>query len=286
MASNTTNSGELIAEQVSKILTQPLEQASVFLSSGVKIFDTAEPLRVPSFPASNADDLTFVAEAGEIPEQDYETTEVTLMPSGMRSVKVITRFTNELARQSTVSIDSVLQQRLVTDVAARVDAQLLSDTGDGVTTPQGMFAWAGTQELPTDAALSVDTLLDAYALALDGYVNVEAMKLFVRPSDYMVLRKLKDNDGRYLLQPDVSGGKIIVPALGAELKLSSRIPAGSAALADMSQVAVARDAAPSIKVLDQLYGATDEQGIRVVSRFDAKPLNPAAVVKITGITGA
>ena len=55
-------------------------------------------------------------------------------------------------------------------------------------------------------------------------------------------------------------------------------------LADFSQIAVARDLAPSVKLLDQTYADFDQQAIRVVARYDAAPLNPLAVVVLRGVT--
>jgi HK97 family phage major capsid protein len=55
-------------------------------------------------------------------------------------------------------------------------------------------------------------------------------------------------------------------------------------LADFSQLAVARDLAPSVKLLDQTYADFDQQAIRVVARYDAAPLNPQAVVVLRGVT--
>ena len=52
-------------------------------------------------------------------------------------------------------------------------------------------------------------------------------------------------------------------------------------LADFSQIAVARDMAPSVTVLRERYADYDEQALRVVARYDVKPLNAEAVVKIT-----
>ena len=78
---------------------------------------------------------------------------------------------------------------------------------------------------------------------------------------------------------------------GAPVTVTARIPdttgatpTGRAALVDFSQIAVARDLAPSVKVLDQTFGDYDQQAIRVVARYDLGPLNPQAVVKLTGIT--
>lgn len=290
MAASTTANSELTQEQVSSTLIKPLEQASVFLAAGPRIFDTAggNTLRIPTMPALVDGDgqpfvHTFTGENELIPEAEIDTGELVLLPSTMKSIKTITRYSNELARQSIVALDAAIQARMVADVAGAVDAQMLSASGDGVAEPQGLFAWGGTQEIATVGEFTLDALLEAQGLALTANVDISALRVFVRPSEYMQLRKLKDADGRYLLQPDATaaGG---YTALGMPIAVSSRIPEGSAAVADLSQIAVARDVMPSVKVLTERYGDYDQQAIRVVSRFDAKPMQPAAVVKLTGIT--
>lgn len=287
MAVSTATAGELTREQVTAILTGPLEQKSVFLAAGPRIFDTdGSPVRIPRSPGSVVEQLEWVGENELIPEVDPSFDETALLPSTMESVKVITRYSNELARQSVVALDAALRDRLVADVAAKIDGQLLSDTGDGITTPRGLFAYAGVQTVPVDGAVDLDSLMDGYGLALGANVDPATLRLFIRPDTYMDLRKIKDNDGRYMLQPDASSGGIVVPALGATVHLSTRIPAGNAALVDMGQVAVARDLAPTVKILTERYADYDQQAIRVVARYDAAPLNPEAVVTFTGITAA
>lgn len=287
MAVDTSNAGELTTEQVSSILTKPLEQRSVFLAAGPSIFDSnGQPVRVPKAPApAGESDLQWYGQNEQIGEHDPDFEETQLLPSTMKSVKVITRFSNELARQSVVALEPALRARLVTDVAAKIDGQFLGASGDGVTTPQGMFAWTGTQNIGTVGELtSLDPILDAAGMALAANVDPAGLRLFIRPEDYMTLRGIKDADGRYLLEPNSQTGSIVVPALGATAAISTRVPAGSAALVDMSQVAVARDLAPSVKILTERYADFDQQAIRVVARYDAKPLNAEAVVTLTGIT--
>ena len=55
-------------------------------------------------------------------------------------------------------------------------------------------------------------------------------------------------------------------------------------LADFSTIAVARDLAPSVKILDQTYGDYDQMAVRVVARMDAAPMLPEAIVVLRGIT--
>lgn len=285
MSTSTTTAAALTAEQVSTILTKPLEQRSVFLAAGPAIFDTnGSPVRIPAFPASEQDALEWVGENELIPEVDPEFGETELLPSTMKSVKTITRYSNELARQSIVSLDKVLQDRLVADVAGKLDAQFLSDQGDGVTTPRGLFAYAGVEDVAVSGEFDVDTLLAAQGVALESNVDLSRLALFVRPGDLMALRGLKDNDGRYLLQWDATeaGGYRI---LGMNALVSAHVPEGRAAIADMSQIAVARDLDPTVKILTERYADYDQQAIRVVARYDAGPLNPAGIVTISGIGG-
>ena len=286
-AAGSVAAHELTAEQVARILVKPLEAASVFLAAGPRIFDAAGPLRIPKAP--KASDVSFVGENELIPEVNPDFDEVQLLPSTMKSLKTLTRYSNELARQSVVALDAALKDRLVADVAAKLDAQLLSASGDGTTTPKGLFAWAGTQNVAVGGALTLDHLLTAWGLALSANVSMGSLKWVLTPRDFVALRKVKDTTGQYLLQvdPTVDG---VFRLWGAPVIVSARIPnttgaspTGRAALVDFSQIAVARDAAPSVKVLDQTFGNYDQQAIRVTARYDAAPLNPEAVVTLTGI---
>lgn len=282
MAVSTANASELTAEQVQSILVKPLEEKSIFLASGPRIFDTnGSQVRIPKL--GGAISPAWHGENEQITEQDAEFDEITLLPSTMKSVKVITRFSNELARQSVVALDSALQDRLVADVAATLDAAFFSSTGDGITTPQGLLGWAGTQSLDaTSAELDLDILLDAWGLALAANVDVSKLQWFMRPEAFVALRKVKDLQDRYVLQSDPTADGVF-RLWGSKVNITTRVAAGNVALADMSQVAVARDLAPSVKLLTETYADFDQQALRVVARYDAKPLNAEAVVKIVNV---
>lgn len=215
---------------------------------------------------------------------------MTLLPTTMKSVKTLTRYSNELARQSVVNLDAALRDRLVTDVAAKLDAQFFSAGGDGISTPQGMFAWTGTQTLAVGGELTLDHLLDAEGLALAANVDPAGLRWVLTSRDLVKLRKIKNDGGDYIVQPDVTTGRGYT-LFGHPVIVSNRVPdttgatpTGRAALVDFAQIAVARDLAPTVKILDQTFGDYDQMAIRVVARYDAKPLNAEAVVKLTGIT--
>ena len=287
MSVKTSTAAELTSEQVAKVLTKPLEASSLFLAAGPHIYDTAGPLRIPK--QGGPLDLDWVGESELIPTEDTEFDEVELLPSTMKSVKVITRYSNELARQSVIALDAAIKDRLVTDVAAKIDGQFFSASGDGITTPQGLFAWSGIQSVAVGGVLTLDHLIDAWGKALSANVNLNALKWVLTPRDFIKLRKVKDADNRYMLQPDPTQDGVF-RLFGAPVLITKRLPdttggtpTGRAALLDFSQVAVARDLAPSVKVLTERYADYDEQALRVVARYDCKPVNPEAVVALTGI---
>lgn len=288
---STTNATELTAEQVNTVLVKPLASRSVFLSNVPEsnIIDTAGPLRLPK-GATGAVTPDWYGQNEQITEDDPTFDEMELLPSTMKSVKVLTRFSNELARQSILALDAALRSRLVKDVADVIDAQLLSAGGDGITKPKGLFAYTGRQTLAVDAALDLDALIEAEGMALDAADDPGSLVWVMRSREFTQLRLLKDANERYQLQPDPTraGGFTL---LGHRVILTNLVPDTQAAtptarvgLVDFSQVMVARDVAPSVKVLDQTFGDFDQQAIRVVARYDAGPANDAALVELTGVT--
>lgn len=275
MATETTTANpELLQEQVSSLLIQPLEEQSIMLNSGVKIYDSASPLRIPKLVSSS--DPSWVGEGEAIPEADVDFDEVKLMPTDRKSIKTLIRFTNELARQSVVGLDATLKARLVNDVARKLDTALLG--GDGAAkSVTGMINQTGVQEGVLDAS-DPDSLLDALAMA--HAAEVQPNRWFISGADFFTLRKLKDADGHYLIVSDLTAGATY-SLFGIPVTVTNKLEAGKAVLANMGEVAVVRDTNADVKILDQTFATTDEQAIRVVTRYDLGLLHPEGVIVLT-----
>ena len=295
MAESVLASPTLTPDQVQAILVKPLTAASVFLAAGPRIFDVtaAGPVRIPTLVGMDAP--SWHGENEQINEVNATFAEVRLL-DGIKSLKSITRYSNELARSSVVALDAALRDRMVLDVASKLDTALIAGLGDPDvngkrTTPLGIINYAGTQQIPTAGAPSVDVLLDAVGLLLSANVDPTSCRVFMTSRDFIAFRKLKDTQQRYLLQPDPTQDAVF-RVLGLPITITNRIPIGTGTdkpstivLADMSKIAVARDLSPSVKLLDQTFAQFDQQAIRVVAHYDAAPLLPAAVVCIRGVTG-
>lgn len=288
MATSAINTPEITQDTVDQLITVPLQRASVFLNSGVRIIDTkgGNPVRVPMLKSMTAP--SWHGENEQINEVDPTFDEIVLLPHSMKSVKTLTRYSNELARQAVVPVGSALQQRIVADVAGKLDdAFIAGAVSPDRTTPTGLLNYAGTQKIDAVGEIGLDVLHDAEALALGAEVDPSALKWLMNSRDFVAIRKLKDNNGRYMVQPDPTEAGAY-RLLGHPVLVTNRVPvtdgASSIVLWDPSKVAVARDLNPTVTVLDQLYGDYDQQAVRVVARYDAAPLNPEAVVLLNGVT--
>lgn len=274
MTETTAANPELLADQVSSLLVQPLEAASVVLSSGPRIFDTSGVLRIPKLVSGSTP--TFVGEGGLIPDTaDVDFDELVLMPTERKSIKTILKYTNELVRQSVLGIDAVLKARLVKDVSDALDNALLKGAGTSDTIT-GFINQPDVQEAewdPTDP----DSLMDAIGLAVAAEANPN--RWFINGADFIKLRKVKEATGskKYVLESDLTKDATY-RLLGIPVTVTNKLDEGQAVLADMSQVAIARDIAPSVTVLTERYAEYDQVGLRVVTRYDLGLLHPEGVI--------
>lgn len=270
MANDSTTANTLIKEQVAGFLVKPLERASVILNAGATVFNSSEPLRIPTITEGVSPE--WVGENELIPEDEVTTGEISLMPTNRKSIKVITRVSNELIRMATVSVSSVLEQRIVSDVRTKLDDALLS--GDGADNSiTGLLNQPGVTTGEFDAS-DPDSIIDAIG-SLNA-LEVNPNRIIVSGADFTSLRKLKDNGGRYLLTPDITAGAV-GSLFGIPVSVTNKLEAGTAIVGDMSAVAVVRDIDPRVDILRERYADYDQTGLRVVTRYDLGLIRPNAV---------
>lgn len=290
MPSSMKNSQELTAEEVLSFLIEPLTVASTFMQAGPRVFDSpsGDPVRVPRF--DDVGDVSFHAENELITEVEPDWSELVLLPTILKSLKTIHRFSSELARHAVIPIGSTIQAALVRKIAEKIDTEFLVGAGtvdgNGNRGPIGIVNQAGVQTgaWDTSGATMIDIGNDAIGKLLTANItDLSQVCWFVRPTDYTSLAKVKDGDNRPLLQPDVTRGTGFT-LLGIPIFITPKLAAGKALLVDMNMVAVGRDLAGSVKILDQTFAEYDQLAIRVVSRMDVGLLHPQGVVVLTDAT--
>jgi len=282
MANTTTSAATLTKDQVEALLILPLQQASTYMAQGFPMFvSNGEPIKVPSL--SSMGTPSYVAEGSLIPEVSASTSEISLLPSTVQSVKIITRVSRELMRQSIVNVDNAFSQKMVSDVARVLDEAMWNGAGTAGA-PRGIANFAGVTSAGTaGGTVTADTLYDIQELAFDAHVDFGRARWAMSPKNLTRVRKLEDSTGQKFLSPSLATG---APAtlLGCGYTVTTHLPDSVILFFDPAQVAVGMDDRASVTILDQTYAEYDEVGLRVTARYDTAALNASAVVKLSGIT--
>jgi HK97 family phage major capsid protein len=286
---------ELTSEQVAGILVNPLQARSVVLAAGPRVFTPrGTPLSIPKLAPMSAVGMT--AENTTVPESDPVFSEVTLLPSTLKSFKRGYRISNELVRHSVLAIATVMGQAIVERTALEIDAAMLTGTGTS-NTITGFTSMAGTSGVTLGASVvpTIDNLLDAQGSLLAANASLDSAAWFMHPDLFTRLRKIREGSGTgtYMLMNGDAGIAEGAPTgpgttfrlLGVPVRVSTQVPGAQAGgkiiLADMNQVAVGRDTVPSLGVFTETFADSDQLYLRVVARYDIKPLNAAGVYIIT-----
>ncbi|OBB42696.1 capsid protein [Mycobacterium sp. 852002-51961_SCH5331710] len=275
----TSGNTTLLQSEVASLLVQPLEQQSTFLSAGPTILNSASPVRVPRIASGVT--AGFVSEGSQITDGSVDFDEVELLPSSLKSLKVLVRVSNEMIRQSVIGLEAVLRQRLVTDVSHALDAALWN--GFGANEITGILQADGIAEGSIDLE-DIDSLIDGIATAQANHVTPTHWAM--NSATFNAFRKIKvgDTDARYVFDPSTVQNGTAFQLLGLPVIITDNVPAVTAALVDFSKVVVARDVDAEVKILDQTWGDYDSVGIRVVTRYDVALLQDKAVTLLTAGT--
>ncbi len=283
----TSNAAALIQQTVQSLVVQPLVPASVILNAGPHIFDTNGPIRVPRIAATSA---AWYSEGATITTSDAAFDEIGLLPSTLQSLKVIIPVSNELVRSAVLGVTTVLEQRVVQDIAIALDQAFIQGSGTAGTSVIGLINQTGVNTATyvpvgtgaTAAAGSLgdqDTYLSALATAYSEHTA--PTHWLIHPTDFFgTILKAKDSLGRLLFVADPSGqgpGSLF----GVPVVVTTQVPQGTLLLIDITKVLVARDLSPSVTILLETFGQSDEIGIRVVARMDIGLAHPQAVTVLT-----
>lgn len=272
MPVDSTSANALIVEKVSSMLVEPLAAASVVLAANPTVFQSSEPLRVPTLTGNTNPE--WVGENELIPEADNLTFgEIELMPTNRKSIKTITRVSNELVRMAKIGVSEVLQRRLVSDVRDKLDTALL--VGDGAdNSVTGIINQPGVTNAAWDVA-DPDSILDG--LATLAASEVSPTRILMNGTDFFSLRKLKDGDGRGLLQSDLTA-EATYRIHGVPVTVTNKLPAGTLVAANWADIAVVRDQDTTVRLDSSRYLEYDQTAIRVTARYDLGILRPAGVL--------
>ena len=268
-----TESGGLGAavtpEQWAAYVLEHLSTQSVVLAAGAtRVTTTAKIVHVPRVTSDGT--ASWYSELEEITANGPQGDDLVLTP---RKCAALVHLSNESVEDSSPQVLDVVGTAMTRAVALEADRAILAGTGGKQ--PLGVTGQAGG-DVP--GPISIDTLIAASGQV--AAVGGTARAAFINPADLTTLQLSKDDQGRPLLGPDyVTGPSSTV--YGLALWPTAAMPAGTALVADPSQIVVAVRDDPTVAVSTDALFTSDGAVCRVIARVDAGVNDARGLVTIT-----
>lgn len=271
------DNGAVVPTTIANKIIKKVHEISPLYSLATK-YNVKGNLEIPYYPAAAADiEMAYADEFSEL--------ESTAGKFGSISLKgflagALTKVSKSLINNSQFNITEHVISTMAENIAVWLEGQLINGTTNkadgilkGITTV--VTAAAAT-------AVTSDELIDLQESVKDTYQN-KAVWIMSR-NTRKAIRKLKDNEGRYILNPDATS-KWGYTLFGKPVYVSENMAdmaAGKTAIiyGDMSGLAVKLSEAMEIQVLREKYATQHAVGVVAWTEFDAKVENAQKLAKL------
>lgn len=271
-----TDNGALIPQTIANKIIKKVYDISPILEKTTK-YNVKGELKIPKYKAeadnivmSYSNEFTELeAKAGE-----FETISLTGYLAGVLSL-----ISNSLINNSQFDIVSFVIDQMAYNVSRFIEKELLIGTDNKI---EGLKGVSLTTTAAKATVIKADELIDLQDSIKDAFQQ-NAMWI-MNSKTRTAIRKLKDNNGRYLLQDDVNSpfGKTL---LGKPVYCSDNMQELAASTTtiyygDMSGLAVKIVEALEINVLREKYATQHATGVVGWMEMDAKVENEQKIAKM------
>ena len=275
-ALDVANNGAIIPTNIAdRIITRVKELSPIY--SRCTVFNVGGDLDFPSFD-SNSIVTSYVADLQELTAQNGNFTSRKLQNFIAGSLVTISR--SLLNRQDFDLVNFIVNQ-MSGSMSTFIEKELL--VGAGVTGATGVFADGNsTVVTPAGGTFTADDLISQQMAIPEAFQGASAW-IMSKPT-FLSLRKLKDQNGTYLLNPDIRTG-FGWTILGQSVFISENAPNNAIAFGDFSGMYVKLAQNVEIQVLNELYATRHATGVVGYTEFDSRIIEDQkiSVMELAGV---
>lgn len=227
-------------------------------------------IKIPKWSKANGTHDITVGYHEEFTELVADTGKFTSVDLGGYMVGALTLIGKSVANNADVDVVGFVVAEMARKIAEFIEGELL--TGSGNKAAEGALNTANVKEAASGTNVTADELIDLQS----GIKQVfQKDACWIMNSDtYTKVKKLKDNNGRYLLQDDITG-EFPYRLLGKPVFLSDNMPkmeAGSKAIlyGDLSGLSVNMRENIQLQILIEKYATQHALGFVAWFEFDSK----------------
>ena len=265
----TTSNGNIIPTELSKDIIKKVNELSGIFSKVRKINSTGKYQQIiekNKITAGWTDELSEVTKS----DGDYDVIEI-----GHYKLGALTKISLELINQANFNITNEIVGQIAQSFSEKVEEAIIK--GDGNKKPTGLTTSGVNVNLASKTAITADELVDIYH-AIKAHYIPSATWLMSRDT-LAKIRKLKDNDGQYIFQADMTkeyigyilGKPVLISEFMDNLGEVSKIPV---MFGDFEKAYAANvNPQQTIQILNEVYATQGAKGVLGFLFLDGKPIN-------------
>lgn len=275
-----TDNGAIVPKTIAAQIVKQVRDRAPIYEAATK-YNVRGNLSIPYYDEGT--DHVTVAWSTEFTDLESHSGKFTTVDLSGYLAGALTKVSRSLLSSQDFDLVSFVVADMSEKIAEFIEAEIIAGSRVG-----GLSGVKQTVTAASATAVTTDELIDLQDSVKDVY---QAGAMWVMsPKTRTAIRKLKDNEGRYLLQDDLNSpfGKVL---LGKPVYVSDSMPdmaAGKNAIfyGDFSGLAVKMVEEPAIQILQEHYATQHAIGVVGWLEFDAKVQDAQKLAKLTMKAGA
>ena len=261
------NNGAIVPTSIANKIIKKVKDISPILSRATVYYMTGE-LKVPVYGASSGHDVK-VAYSDDFTELTADAGKFTSVDLKGYLVGALTLIGRKLKTNAMFNVTDFIVNYMAEEIAAFLEGELLNGTTSKM---EGALSTTNEKTAAAAAAITADELIDLQAKVKQAFQSDACW--IMHPETFTAVKKLKDGQGRYLLQDDFSG-EFPYRLLGKPVFVSDNMPkiatgAKTVLYGDMSGLSVKIAEQLEIEVLREKYATQHAIGVVAWMEVDSK----------------
>lgn len=263
------NNGAVIPATIANRIIKKVTDISPILQRAT-MYNVKGTLKVPVWGKANSTHDITVGYQAEFTELTADTGKFTSVDLGGYLAGALTLIGKSVINNAQVDIVTFIVNEMAEKIAIFLEGELLKGTGSNAA--QGILNGTNVVTTAAATAITADELIKLQAQVKQAFQGGACWTM--SPETFTAVKMLKDNNGRYLLQDDITGEFPYI-LLGKPVFLSDNMD-GIAASAktvvygDLSGLSVNFREAIEIQLLQEKYATQHAVGVCAWFEFDSK----------------
>lgn len=274
-----TDNGAIIPTTIANRIIQAIKDRCPILQ-GATLYNIKGTLKIPVWGAKVGGENITVGYTDDFTELTANSGAFTSVDLGGYLAGALVLIGRRLEANGSFDVVSFVVTQIADEVAVWLEGQLLN--GTGTSAAQGALNTTNELVAASATAITTDELIELQSMVKQQYQANACWTMHSKT--FLACKKLKDSNGRYLLQDDVAG-EFPYRILGKPVYLSDNMPAIAAdtdviLYGDYAGLAVNMRENVTVEVLREKYATQHAVGVVTWLEFDSRIANHQMLAKL------